>query len=100
MNDAVTKEDFRELRKDLRDGIVSLREGLDDLGEKLSQHALEDADREGRAAAEIGAMRVRIDNLSESVTDRHKFVRGWIGGLLALAVSATVGFLLRSSLPW
>lgn len=96
----ITKEDLRELRTDLRAGIDSLREEFRGLGDKLVKHALEDADREGRTIADLGTMRTKLESLTESVNDRYKFNRGWIMGLLALAVSAVAGFIVRSSLPW
>lgn len=92
------REDLKELRADFKVGIDSLQRAVRDLGEKLSEHALEDADREGKLTGEIGIMRTKIESIADVAEDRQRFIRGWIGGLIAVAVTAGGGFLLRSAI--
>lgn len=94
----LTREDLRELRDDFREGVESVREEIRGLGEKLTKHAEEDASRETKTAVELSAVRTKLDSLAGDVVDRNRFVRGWIAGLLALAVAAAVGFLVRSAI--
>lgn len=97
-NVAITKEDFRHFARELREGQESIREEIRSLGTQLSTHALEDATREGKTAAELSTVRAKLQSLADSSDDRHRFVRGWLGGLLAAALAAAIGFLFRSAL--
>jgi len=92
------REDLKEIRRDLKDGMVALQETIHGLGNKLSEHALEDADREGKVMSEIGVMKTQLKNLTTVSDDRQKFMRGWIAGLLAVALATSVGFLFRTAI--
>jgi len=92
------REDLRELKRELRDDLKGIRESVESLSGKLSEHALEDADRQAIVATELGTMRTQLDTLDTQTGDRHRFVRGWVAGLLAVAIAATIGFLLRSAI--
>lgn len=92
------REDLKELRRDIREALGGLQESVHGLGEKLSTHALEDADREGKVSAELGIMSSRLSLLSAASDDRHKFFRGWVAGIVAVAIAAGVGFLFRSAI--
>lgn len=92
------REDLRELKRDIKGGIEALQEAVQGLGEKLAMHALEDADREGKVSAELGIMRAELRSLTTDSQDRQKFMRGWLGGLVAVAITAGVGYLFRSAI--
>jgi len=98
VSEMVTKEDFRELARELREGQEGIREEIRGLGTQLSTHALEDATREGKTAAELSTVRAKLESLSDSSDDRHRFMRGWLGGLLTVAIAAGIGFLFRSAI--
>lgn len=99
------REDLRELKRDLKEELKGLRSDIAGLSTKLENHAAEDTDREsrtvaelGKAATELGVMRSKLNSIELAIDDRQKFIRGWVAGLLALAVAATVGFVIRSSI--
>jgi len=92
------REDLKDLRRDLKEGMEGLQGLMRAFGDKLSAHALEDADREGRVASELGVMRSKLDSLTTVSEDRQRFMRGWLAGIIAVAVAAGVGFLFRSAL--
>jgi hypothetical protein len=94
----VTKEDFRELARELREGQEGIRQEIRSLGTALNAHALEDSTREGHALSNLSTMRTKIEALTISADDRHRFTRGWIGGLLAVAVAACLGFLFKTAI--
>ena len=77
------------------DSLQNLVRGV---GESLNTHALEDADREGKWAGEIGIMRTELTSLKVDSQDRQKFIRGWIAGLIAVSLAAGIGFLFRSAI--
>lgn len=92
------REDLKELRRDVKDGMAALQEALQGLGEKLSKHALEDSEREGKTVGELGVMKTQLMTLASASEDRQKFVRGWIAGLAAVAIAAGIGFLFRAAI--
>jgi hypothetical protein len=92
------REDLREIRSDLKAGISALQESVKQLGDKLSSHALEDADREGKVTAELGMVRSKLEVLASQTDDRQRFLRGWIGGLVAIFLAAGVGFIIRNAI--
>jgi hypothetical protein len=95
--DNITKEDFREFTREVREGQEGIREEIRGIVSALNAHSIEDAEREGKAGRELSSMRAKLESLSEASSDRHRFMRGWIGGLIALAVAAGMGFLFRSA---
>lgn len=101
----ITREDIRELKSDFKEGLSGLREALQGIGEKLEthagkfeKHALEDADREGRVAAELSTVRTKLESLSDSTNDRFKFARSWLGALLVTAIAGAAGYFLRGGI--
>ena len=98
MSEGVTKEDFRELAREVREGREGILAEIRSLGSALNAHALEDAEREGKSGRELSAMRAKLESLADSSDDRHRFLRGWLGGLVAVAVAAGLGFLFRSAI--
>lgn len=94
----ITKEDLKELRENLNEGLGRVRSDIKELGGKLEKHALEDAEREGVVTGEISNVRTRLESLTESVTDRQKFLRSFIAGLVAVAIAAAGGFLIRNAI--
>jgi hypothetical protein len=96
--EGVTKEDFRDLARELREGQEGIRTEIRSLGSALNAHALEDAEREGKSGRELSTVRAKLESLADSSDDRHRFLRGWLGGLVAVAVAAGLGFLFRSAI--
>lgn len=92
------REDLRELKRDLREDVKGVREAVESLVTKFTEHTLEDADREARVATELGKMRTQLDTLDEETGERSRFLRNWTFGLIAIAIAATVGFLVRSAI--
>lgn len=92
------REDLRELKRDLREDVKGVREAVESLVTKFTEHTLEDADREARVATELGTMRTKLNTLDTEVGERNRFIRNWVFGLLAVAIAATVGFLVRSAI--
>jgi len=48
--ETVTKSDFSELRRELKEDFAGVHVGLNTLGAALSSHALDDSEREGRVS--------------------------------------------------
>jgi hypothetical protein len=92
------REDLRELKRDLREDMKGVREAVESLAGKFTEHTLEDADREAKVATELGKMRTKLDTLDGEVGERSRFIRNWVFGLIAVAIAATVGFVVRSAI--
>lgn len=86
--------ELSELKQDINRNFENLRSDIKDLIAKIDKHVGEDAEFQGTVAAELGIVRNKL----EGVDDRNKFVRNWIAGLLAMAVAAVVGFVIRNSI--
>jgi len=92
------REDLRELKRDLREDMKGVRDAVESLTGKFTEHTLDDADRDARVATELGKMRTKLDTLDGEVGERSRFVRNWVFGLVAVAIAATVGFLVRNAI--
>lgn len=94
----ISRLELEKLHDKLENGFGGLRSDFSELKGELSTHFTEDAQHQGRVSMEIGVVKEKLNALTENVSDRQRFLRNWIAGLIAVAIAGAIGFLIRSAI--
>lgn len=89
-----TRGDLREMRRDLLKAVDEIKSTQREMTKSLEDHFKEDSERNTDTQISLSGLNQRV----ESLTSSRKAMAQWVLGLVAMAVAAVVGFVVRSAI--